>query len=76
MPNFGNLPNMPLNGIPPTIVGGAIPPFMPPPFPMLSPFMIPPPPIPPALDTLTDEEIRNLEGTERKHVEERIKVNI
>lgn len=56
------------------------PPFMPlpatsAPFPMLSPFMLPPPPMPPALDTLTDEELRNLEGVERQHVEERIKVS-
>lgn len=55
------------------------PPFMAMPtqplFPMLSPFVLPPPPMPPALDTLTDEELRNLEGTERQHVEERIKVS-
>lgn len=70
MPNFGNIPNMPLGGAPPT----GVPQFMPPPFPLLSPYMLPPPPMPPSLDRLTDEEIRNLEGTERKHVEERIKV--
>lgn len=54
------------------------PPFMPlptPPFPVMSPFMLPPPPMPPALDTLTDEELRNLEGTERQHVEKRIEVS-
>lgn len=45
-----------------------------PPFPFMSPFPMAPPPIPPNLDTLTDEEIRALEGNERKHVEERIKV--
>lgn len=57
------------------------PPFMPLPgasalpFPMMSPFLLPPPPMPPALDTLTDEELRRLEGTERQHVEERIRVS-
>ena len=46
-------------------------PGMPPPPPM--PFMIPPPPVPPGLDRLTDEELHLLHGTERRHVEERIK---
>ena len=54
--------------------GGAVNPFVMPQFPFMMPYAIPPPPMPPALDTLTDDEIRALEGNERKHVEERIKV--
>uniref|UniRef100_A0A182NFT2 RING-type E3 ubiquitin transferase n=1 Tax=Anopheles dirus TaxID=7168 RepID=A0A182NFT2_9DIPT len=55
-------------------------------FPPVSPLMLPPfpfvgmpsytmplPPVPPSLDTLTDEEVRAMEGTERRHVEERIR---
>lgn len=60
-------------GIPPS---GAIfnpPPFTYPPFPMLPPFMMPPP-MPPNLDTLTDEELRVLEGNERRNIEARIKL--
>ncbi|XP_055532925.1 E3 ubiquitin-protein ligase HRD1 [Wyeomyia smithii] len=34
---------------------------------------IPLPPVPPALDTLTDEELRAMEGNERRHVEERLR---
>lgn len=45
-----------------------------PPFPFMAPYAIPPPPMPPSLDTLTDEELRALEGNERRHVEERIKL--
>lgn len=63
--NFG-MPNMTQGSMP---IGAALPPF-----PFMSPFPMAPPPIPPNLDTLTDEEIRALEGNERKHVEERIKV--
>lgn len=40
---------------------------------MPPPFMMPPPPIPPGLDRLSEEELRLLEGTERRNVEERIK---
>lgn len=35
--------------------------------------MPPPPPVPPGLDRLSEEELRLMEGTERRHVEERIK---
>lgn len=48
---------------------------VPPPFPFMAPFTIPPPPMPPNLSTLTDEELRSLEGTERQNVENRIKVS-
>lgn len=54
-------------------------PFMgapvPPPFPFMAPFTIPPPPMPPNLSSLTDEELRALEGSERQNVENRIKVS-
>lgn len=49
---------------------------VPPPFPFMAPFTMPPPPMPPNLSTLTDEELRALEGTERQNVENRIKVNL
>lgn len=68
--------------LPPTGLAGhqAIP-SLPPMFPMMMPgmmmppppFMMPPPPVPPGLDRLSDEELRLLEGTERRNVEERIK---
>ncbi|XP_055384436.1 E3 ubiquitin-protein ligase HRD1 [Condylostylus longicornis] len=54
--------------------GSTVPPFVLPPFPFIAPFAMPPPPMPPGLDTLTDEELRAIEGNERKHVEERIKL--
>uniref|UniRef100_A0A1Q3FE12 RING-type E3 ubiquitin transferase n=1 Tax=Culex tarsalis TaxID=7177 RepID=A0A1Q3FE12_CULTA len=38
-----------------------------------STLLMPLPPVPPALDSLTDEELRAMEGNERRHVEERIK---
>lgn len=47
---------------------------VPPPFPFMAPFTIPPPPMPPNLSTLSDEELRALEGNERQNVENRIKV--
>lgn len=75
---FANLmqPNLPpMNFAMPNMVPGSMPVGALPPFPFMSPFPMAPPPIPPNLDTLTDEEIRALEGNERKHVEERIKVN-
>lgn len=52
---------------------GPIPPF---PFfpPFMAPFSIPPPPMPANLDQLTTEEIRAMEGNERKHIEERLKL--
>lgn len=74
---FANLmqPNLPpMNFTMPNMAQGSMPVGGLPPFPFMSPFPMPPPPIPPNLDTLTDEEIRALEGNERKHVEERIKV--
>jgi E3 ubiquitin-protein ligase synoviolin len=84
--NFMNGPNPfnfamppPINAQPTNAAGTtAVPltqgtPFMMPSFPY-APYAIPPPPIPSNLDTLTDEEVRALEGNERKHVEERIKL--
>uniref|UniRef100_A0AAG5CTV4 RING-type E3 ubiquitin transferase n=1 Tax=Anopheles atroparvus TaxID=41427 RepID=A0AAG5CTV4_ANOAO len=47
-----------------------LPPF---PFVGMPPYTMPLPPVPPSLDTLTDEEVRAMEGTERRHIEERIK---
>lgn len=59
---------------------------MPPPPPMLSPFMMqppfayftppigPPPPMPLDLTKFSDEELLAMEGTQRKHIEERLKV--
>uniref|UniRef100_A0A336MJC4 RING-type E3 ubiquitin transferase n=1 Tax=Culicoides sonorensis TaxID=179676 RepID=A0A336MJC4_CULSO len=49
-------------------------PLLLPPFPFITPYAVPPPPMPPNLDTLSDEELRLLEGNERKNVEERIKL--
>lgn len=47
----------------------------PPPIPPAAAFTFPPPPIMPnALDQLSEEELRLLEGNERRNVEERIKV--
>ncbi|KXJ69970.1 hypothetical protein RP20_CCG025249 [Aedes albopictus] len=43
------------------------------PFMGIPPYAMPLPPVPPALETLTDEELRAMEGNERHHVEERIK---
>lgn len=49
-----------------------------PPFPFfpsfLAPFSIPPPPIPANLEHLSTEELRAMEGNERNHVEERLKL--
>ncbi|XP_066956002.1 E3 ubiquitin-protein ligase synoviolin isoform X4 [Macrobrachium rosenbergii] len=56
----GTLPTAPFN-------------FMPPFFPVL-PFNIPPPPPPLNFSAMTDEEVRQMEGTERQHVEARIQV--
>jgi E3 ubiquitin-protein ligase synoviolin len=55
-------------------VNPQIPPFMFPTIPFVAPYSVPPPPPPPNLDRLTDEELRAMEGHERKNVEERIKV--
>lgn len=57
--------------------GSTIPssPFnMMPPFFPLFPFNIPPPPPPLNFSAMTEEEVRQLEGNERKHVEARIQV--
>lgn len=43
------------------------------PFMGIPPYAMPLPPVPPALDTLSDDELRAMEGNERHHVEERIK---
>lgn len=43
------------------------------PFMGIPPYAMPLPPVPPALDTLTEEELLAMEGNERHHVEERIK---
>ncbi|XP_064108564.1 E3 ubiquitin-protein ligase synoviolin-like isoform X2 [Macrobrachium nipponense] len=56
----GTLPTAPFN-------------FMPPFFPVL-PFNIPPPQPPLNFSAMTDEEVRQMEGTERQHVEARIQV--
>lgn len=49
-----------------------------PPFPFFpsffTPFSIPPPPIPANLETFSTEELRAMEGNERSHVEERLKL--
>lgn len=47
-----------------------LPPF---PFGGMPPYTMPLPPVPPSLDTLTDDEVRAMEGIERRHIEERIK---
>uniref|UniRef100_A0A182R377 RING-type E3 ubiquitin transferase n=1 Tax=Anopheles funestus TaxID=62324 RepID=A0A182R377_ANOFN len=59
---------------------GALPlfppgPMMLPPFPFVGmpSYTMPLPPVPPSLDTLSDEEVRAMEGNERRHIEERIK---
>uniref|UniRef100_A0A182SA65 RING-type E3 ubiquitin transferase n=1 Tax=Anopheles maculatus TaxID=74869 RepID=A0A182SA65_9DIPT len=50
-------------------------PMLLPPFPFVGmpPYTMPLPPVPPSLDTLSDEEVRAMEGSERRHIEERIK---
>lgn len=55
--------------------GTAIPPpFFFPTMPFMAPYTIPPPPMPQNLDQLTVEELRAMEGNERQHVEERLKL--
>lgn len=72
-PNVPNM-NMPNPSALPMIPGS---PLVLPPMPFIgippSTLLMPLPPVPPALDTLTDEELRAMEGNERHHVEERIK---
>lgn len=60
--------NMPNNAAIPMIPGSPLVPFM-----GIPPYVMTLPPVPPALDTLTDEELRIMEGNERHHLEERIK---
>ncbi|XP_050079349.1 E3 ubiquitin-protein ligase HRD1 [Anopheles maculipalpis] len=50
-------------------------PMLLPPFPFVGmpSYTMPLPPVPPSLDTLSDEEVRAMEGNERRHIEERIK---
>lgn len=84
--NNGIPPNpfMNLMGATPTAAGlqnnsTAVPlvpgsPLILPPFPFITPYVVPPPPMPPNLDALSDEELRLLEGNERRNVEERIKL--
>lgn len=50
------------------------PPFFFPSMPFMAPYTIPPPPMPQNLDQLTVEELRAMEGNERRHVEERLKL--
>ncbi|EDW84387.2 uncharacterized protein Dwil_GK13173 [Drosophila willistoni] len=63
----------------------AFQPIPPPPMPMLSAFMmppqfqyftppVPPPPVPLDLSKFTDEELRALEGQQRQHIEQRLKL--
>ena len=47
-----------------------------PPFPFMAPYAMPLPTAPPNLDQLTEEELRAMEGNERRHIEERIKVSV
>lgn len=57
------------------VAGNAMPPpFFFPTLPFMAPYTIPPPPMPQNLDQLTLEELREMEGHERKHVEERLKL--
>lgn len=65
---FAGNPMFPFNGF----TGMPMNPIPPPPMPVFA--FQPPPAIPPNLDQLSDEELRTLEGNERRNVEERIKV--
>ncbi|XP_011191264.2 E3 ubiquitin-protein ligase HRD1 [Zeugodacus cucurbitae] len=72
----GGLPSVPTTAAPPNFPTLPLaPPFMmPPPFPFIAPYAVPPPPMPSDLSTLSDEELKLLEGNERRNVEERIKL--
>lgn len=75
--NFpGGLPSISTTAGPPNFPALPLaPPFMiPPPFPFIAPYAVPPPPMPSDLSTLSDEELKLLEGNERRSVEERIKL--
>ncbi|XP_039490776.1 E3 ubiquitin-protein ligase HRD1 [Drosophila santomea] len=77
---FGDATGLP-NGLP-NLAGLQIPP--PPVMPMLSPFMmpphfgyltpLPPPPMPQDLTNFTDEELRAMEGHQRDHIVQRLKL--
>lgn len=70
-----SLVGAPIAGFPQMPVFGMMPPFgQMPPMPPPPPFLVPPPPIPENLAVLSDEELRLLEGTERRNVEERLKL--
>lgn len=70
-----NTTQVPGVSLPNTAVVPLVPgsPLVLPPFIGIPPYAMPLPPAPPALETLTDEELRAMEGNERIHVEERIK---
>lgn len=73
MPN--QTPPVPGAAVPPTGLGPPpMSPFFFPTLPFMAPYTIPPPPMPQNLDQLTIEELRAMEGHERKNVEERIKL--
>lgn len=62
------------NPIPSTFPGAAMPPpFFFPSMPFMAPYP-PPPPMPQNLEQLSVEELRAMEGHERQHVEERLKL--
>lgn len=71
---FNGQPNGNLNGSIPFAPFG-FPPMVTPPPPMPAFMFSPPPTAPAGLDQLSDEELRLLEGNERRNVEERIKVS-
>ncbi|XP_013400615.1 E3 ubiquitin-protein ligase synoviolin A [Lingula anatina] len=70
----GQVPLQP--GAPAPPLPGFMPPFMPPPPPMfvpgMMPFGMPVPSPPPNFSGLNEEELRAMEGTERRHLEARI----
>ncbi|XP_062122694.1 LOW QUALITY PROTEIN: E3 ubiquitin-protein ligase HRD1 [Drosophila sulfurigaster albostrigata] len=70
---FGNANNIPnaLSNPPPAM----LPPFMSqPPFAYFTPPIGPPPPMPSDLTRFSDAELLAMEGTQRKHIEERLKM--
>ncbi|KAH8382271.1 hypothetical protein KR009_002592 [Drosophila setifemur] len=82
---FGDANGLP-NGLPNLAGLTMAPPSVPPVMPMLSPFMMPPhfayftppplqpPPMPLDLTKFTDEELLAMEGNQREHVEQRLKL--
>ncbi|GAB0091902.1 E3 ubiquitin-protein ligase HRD1 [Sergentomyia squamirostris] len=85
IPSFIPTPTTAAGTVPGAAAGvtAGFPSFIPPPmpggtpmasFPLMTPYLVPPPPMPPSLDTLSDEELIALEGTERRNVEARIKL--